>query len=172
MKSLPQYLRQRLRCAICIDPLVNQEKNIMKNTSAGSWTRFILTILVLCLPGIASAQLSFNSIVVLGTSVSDPGNAYTLLAHPLACNPDRANGHRLTNVRRHPGPGRLRPDERNKPLHNAEYSAVHLPATGKLLLLGWHPSHQGGALDPRPACSGRPGRLPQSLAVTILNPTP
>jgi phospholipase/lecithinase/hemolysin len=83
-KSLPQNLRQRLRRAICIDPLVNQEKNIMKNTSAGSWTRFILTILVLCLPGIASAQLSFNSIVVFGTSVSDPGNAYTLLAHPVA----------------------------------------------------------------------------------------
>ena len=56
----------------------------MKNTSAGSWTRFILTILVLCLPGIASAQLTFSNIVVFGTSVSDPGNAYTLLAHPVA----------------------------------------------------------------------------------------
>jgi phospholipase/lecithinase/hemolysin len=43
-----------------------------------------LTILALGLPGIASAQLSFNSIVVFGTSVSDPGNAYTLLAHPIA----------------------------------------------------------------------------------------
>jgi len=83
-KSLPQNLRHRLRRAICIYPLVNQEKNIMNKTSAGSWTRFILTILVLCLPGIASAQLTFSSLVVFGTSVSDPGNAFTLLAHPVA----------------------------------------------------------------------------------------
>lgn len=56
----------------------------MNKASIGSWTRFILTILVLGLPGIANAQLAFNSIVVFGTSVSDPGNAYTLLAHPVA----------------------------------------------------------------------------------------
>lgn len=56
----------------------------MKNTSILKWPRFILTILVLCLPGMASAQLTFSSIVVFGTSVSDPGNAYTLLAHPIA----------------------------------------------------------------------------------------
>ena len=56
----------------------------MKNLSAGSWTRFLFAILVFGLPGMASAQLSFNSIVVFGTSVSDPGNAYTLLAHPIA----------------------------------------------------------------------------------------
>lgn len=55
----------------------------MKNTSAGRWTRFILTILVLGLPGIANAQLTFSSLVVFGTSVSDPGNAFALLAHPL-----------------------------------------------------------------------------------------
>ena len=83
-KSLPQNLRHRLRRAICIDPLVKQEKNIMKNTSTGRWTCFILTILVLAFPGIASAQLTFSSLVVFGTSVSDPGNAYTLLAHPVA----------------------------------------------------------------------------------------
>lgn len=56
----------------------------MKNTSILKWPRFVLTILVLCLPGMASAQLTFSSIVVFGTSVSDPGNAYTLLAHPIA----------------------------------------------------------------------------------------
>ncbi len=56
----------------------------MKKSSSGRWTCFILSILVLGLPGIANAQLAFNSIVVFGTSVSDPGNAYTLLAHPVA----------------------------------------------------------------------------------------
>ena len=56
----------------------------MKNTSAGRWTRFIFIILVLGLPGIANAQLTFSSLVVFGTSVSDPGNAFTLLAHPVA----------------------------------------------------------------------------------------
>jgi phospholipase/lecithinase/hemolysin len=46
--------------------------------------RFIFTILVLSMPGSASAQLGFSSIVVFGTSVSDPGNAYMLLAQPVA----------------------------------------------------------------------------------------
>ncbi len=55
----------------------------MNRSFAARWTRFILTLLALGLPGMASAQLSFNSIVVFGTSVSDPGNAYTLLAHPV-----------------------------------------------------------------------------------------
>ncbi len=56
----------------------------MKTASSEKLTRFILTLMVLCLPGVASAQLSFNSIVVFGTSVSDPGNAYALLAQPQA----------------------------------------------------------------------------------------
>lgn len=56
----------------------------MKNTSTGKWARLILTAAVLGLPSVASAELSFTSIVVFGTSVSDPGNGFTLLAHPLA----------------------------------------------------------------------------------------
>lgn len=47
-------------------------------------TRFILAILVFGIPSLACAQLSFSSIVVFGTSLSDPGNAFTLLAHPIA----------------------------------------------------------------------------------------
>jgi outer membrane lipase/esterase len=58
----------------------------MKNASIGTWTRFILTILVFVfgLPSVASAQLTFSSIVVFGTSLSDPGNAFALLAQPVA----------------------------------------------------------------------------------------
>jgi outer membrane lipase/esterase len=56
----------------------------MKSIFVASWTRFTLGVLLLCLSGMASAQLNFNSIVVFGTSVSDPGNAYALLAHPIA----------------------------------------------------------------------------------------
>ncbi|MGC2048404.1 MAG: SGNH/GDSL hydrolase family protein [Gallionella sp.] len=56
----------------------------MQNTSIRSLTRFILTILVLGFPSMASAQLTFSSIVVFGTSLSDPGNAFSLLAHPIA----------------------------------------------------------------------------------------
>ncbi|WP_374089591.1 SGNH/GDSL hydrolase family protein [Methylomicrobium lacus] len=56
----------------------------MKNLSIGIWTRFILAILVFGLPGMASAQLTFSSIVTFGTSVSDPGNAFSLLAHPVS----------------------------------------------------------------------------------------
>lgn len=56
----------------------------MKNLLATRWTRFILTMLVFCLPNVASAQLAFSSIVVFGTSLSDSGNAYTLLTHPIA----------------------------------------------------------------------------------------
>jgi phospholipase/lecithinase/hemolysin len=56
----------------------------VKNTSFGIWTRFILALLVVGLPSLASAQLTFSSIVVFGTSLSDPGNAFTLLAHPVA----------------------------------------------------------------------------------------
>lgn len=56
----------------------------MKNASIGVWTRFILTILFFILPSVASAELKFSSIVVFGTSLSDPGNAFALLAHPVA----------------------------------------------------------------------------------------
>jgi outer membrane lipase/esterase len=45
-------------------------------------TRFMLTMFVLALPGVAHAQLAFNGLVIFGTSVTDPGNAFTLLAHP------------------------------------------------------------------------------------------
>ncbi len=55
----------------------------MRHLSIGRWTHFILGALVFCLPGIAAAELKFNGIVVFGTSVSDPGNGYELLAHPL-----------------------------------------------------------------------------------------
>lgn len=56
----------------------------MKNASTRIWTHFILTILALGLPSVACAQLTFNSIVVFGTSLTDPGNSYALLAHPVA----------------------------------------------------------------------------------------
>lgn len=56
----------------------------MKNSLATRCTRLILTMLVLGLPGVASAQMTFSSIVVFGTSLSDPGNAFTLLTHPIA----------------------------------------------------------------------------------------
>jgi len=55
----------------------------MKNTSTARWTHFIFILMVLTMSGMANAQLSFNSIVVFGTSVSDPGNAFTLLSHPI-----------------------------------------------------------------------------------------
>ena len=40
--------------------------------------------MVFALPGVASANLIFGSIVVFGTSLSDPGNAFALLSHPPA----------------------------------------------------------------------------------------
>ena len=55
----------------------------MKNAAAGRLTRLIFTLLVLCVPGVANAQLTFSGIVVFGTSVSDPGNAYALLTRPV-----------------------------------------------------------------------------------------
>jgi len=56
----------------------------MANALTRKWTLFFLAVLVLILPGLASAQMTFRSIVVFGTSLSDPGNAFTLLAHPIA----------------------------------------------------------------------------------------
>jgi phospholipase/lecithinase/hemolysin len=56
----------------------------MKSTLVNRWVRFTLAILSLVLPSVAGAQMSFNHIVVFGTSLSDPGNAFSLLAHPVA----------------------------------------------------------------------------------------
>jgi len=54
----------------------------MMKISTTRLTRFMLTMFVLALPGVTHAQLAFNGLVVFGTSVSDPGNAFSLLAHP------------------------------------------------------------------------------------------
>lgn len=54
----------------------------MKN-KLGTWTRLLSAALVLALPGLASAQLDFSNIVVFGTSISDPGNGFALLTHPV-----------------------------------------------------------------------------------------
>ncbi len=54
----------------------------MMKIAATILNRFILPMFLLCLPGMAHAQLEFNGLVVFGTSISDPGNAFTLLAHP------------------------------------------------------------------------------------------
>src|ERR1700740_2433975 len=56
----------------------------MKNALMQKWLRIIAAVMVLALPGVASANLIFGSIVVFGTSLSDPGNAFALLAHPPA----------------------------------------------------------------------------------------
>ncbi len=48
------------------------------------WMRLFMAAIVLGLPGLALAQMTFSSIVVFGTSLSDPGNAFTLLAHPVS----------------------------------------------------------------------------------------
>ncbi len=36
------------------------------------WTQFFLAVLVLAIPVLASAQMTFSSVVVFGTSLSDP----------------------------------------------------------------------------------------------------
>jgi len=56
----------------------------MANVLTRKWTQLFLAVLVLVFPVLASAQMTFKSIVVFGTSLSDPGNAFTLLAHPIA----------------------------------------------------------------------------------------
>ena len=56
----------------------------MTNVLRQKWVQIIVAVLVLALPGVASANMIFGSIVVFGTSLSDPGNAFTLLAHPPA----------------------------------------------------------------------------------------
>ncbi|MBN3789469.1 SGNH/GDSL hydrolase family protein [Burkholderia sp. Ac-20353] len=56
----------------------------MANALRRQWVQIIVAVLVLALPGAAGARLTFSSIVVFGTSLSDPGNAFTLLTHPPA----------------------------------------------------------------------------------------
>ena len=56
----------------------------MVNALTQKWTQFLLAVLLFVPPVLANAQMSFSSIVVFGTSLSDPGNAFTLLAHPIA----------------------------------------------------------------------------------------
>ncbi|MEM5314279.1 SGNH/GDSL hydrolase family protein [Paraburkholderia sp. JHI869] len=56
----------------------------MKNSLMQKCLQIIAAVLVFALPGVASANLIFGSIVVFGTSLSDPGNAFALLAHPPA----------------------------------------------------------------------------------------
>ncbi|MFX1803090.1 SGNH/GDSL hydrolase family protein [Paraburkholderia sp. A1RO-5] len=56
----------------------------MKNALMQKWLRLIAAVMVLALPGVASANLIFGGIVVFGTSLSDPGNAFALLTHPPA----------------------------------------------------------------------------------------
>ncbi len=60
---------------------------MMKHATIRRLTQFMLTAFALCLPGVAGAQMTFNSIVVFGTSLSDPGNAYALLTRPIASLP-------------------------------------------------------------------------------------
>lgn len=48
------------------------------------WMRLLVAAIAFGLPGVALAQMTFSDIVVFGTSLSDPGNAFTLLAHPVA----------------------------------------------------------------------------------------
>ena len=54
----------------------------MVNAHKQKWMQIILALTIFALPGVAGAALTFSSIVVFGTSLSDPGNAFTLLAHP------------------------------------------------------------------------------------------
>ena len=56
----------------------------MKNALMQKWLQVITAVIVLALPGVASANLIIGSIVVFGTSLSDPGNAFALLSHPPA----------------------------------------------------------------------------------------
>lgn len=65
----------------CIQHFDRSEVYKMKDALVQRWTRFLMATVVLTLPGLASAQLSFSSIVVFGTSLSDPGNAFEILAH-------------------------------------------------------------------------------------------
>ncbi|TCJ11792.1 GDSL family lipase [Parasulfuritortus cantonensis] len=52
-------------------------------TKSSRGMRSLLAVLLLAVSGWASAQMSFGSIVVFGSSLSDPGNAFSLLAHPV-----------------------------------------------------------------------------------------
>lgn len=54
----------------------------MKN-KLDHWTHLLFAALIMALPGVACAQFVFSRIVVFGTSISDPGNGFALLAHPV-----------------------------------------------------------------------------------------
>ncbi|QCP53074.1 SGNH/GDSL hydrolase family protein [Trinickia violacea] len=56
----------------------------MANARRQKWVHILVAAMVLLLPCVAGAALTFSSIVVFGTSLSDPGNAFALLAHPPA----------------------------------------------------------------------------------------
>ncbi len=51
----------------------------MKPTASKRWRPIGLLALVLLAPGICAAQTTFGRIVVFGTSLSDPGNAFALI---------------------------------------------------------------------------------------------
>jgi phospholipase/lecithinase/hemolysin len=51
----------------------------MKPTSSKRWWFMSLLALVLLAPGFAAAQTTFGRIIVFGTSLSDPGNAFALI---------------------------------------------------------------------------------------------
>lgn len=53
----------------------------MKPAFANRWILTSLLALGLSLPSWAAAQMTFDRIVVFGTSISDPGNAFALLSH-------------------------------------------------------------------------------------------
>ncbi|NTV95845.1 MAG: SGNH/GDSL hydrolase family protein [Thiobacillus sp.] len=53
---------------------------MMFSNSAAAWARAALIALVFALPGMAGAQMTFSHLVVFGTSLSDPGNAFALLS--------------------------------------------------------------------------------------------
>ena len=53
----------------------------MMPTFANRWIVVNLLALGLSLPSWAAAQMTFDRIVVFGTSISDPGNAFALLSH-------------------------------------------------------------------------------------------
>lgn len=52
----------------------------MKKETIAGWVRCCVGLLVFGFASLASAQLTFDHIVVFGTSLSDPGNAFALLA--------------------------------------------------------------------------------------------
>lgn len=50
----------------------------MNTAWAKSWKAISLLVFLLALPGWAAAQTKFKGIVIIGTSLSDPGNVFEL----------------------------------------------------------------------------------------------